>query len=189
MSEIDFLAKQLEYCLAVGYCEPAKELVRELIAHRANIGFELTMNFKCVSHDFNFKEDFTHNDFRKFYVFENCLHAVCWNCIAHYIGTIFSKVGLQYRYICPGCSVTSSGNPTPLDPSQPYFTWVVSLEAQHLWNEQNNILTMTIRQTTAQIVHKSLCYFFNNKEARIDCSGVAQTVTMPSCRHKDLCTI
>ena len=183
MSEIDYLIRQLEYCLTVGYVEPAKALVIELIAHRANVSFEFTMTYKCASHYYFYKQEYASTQ-ENFYLIEPCMHFVCCTCIEFYIKTIYSKKGLQYNYICPGCSVLYSPEPSPLDLLEDYFTRVIPLDMQQEWKEQNNLTTMNIKKIAAQAIQKSACHFFNNKDLGINCRECLQTVTMPVCRHK-----
>src|SRR5574343_1392839 len=103
MSESMMLIKQLEYCLNSGFIQPATILVSELIHHKAQLKYAFQMEYKCSSHENIFNKDFISPNNTLFYIFSPCLHAVCFDCIGKYIFDIFNKVGLAFRYVCPGC--------------------------------------------------------------------------------------
>ena len=183
MSEAQMLVKQLEYCLNSGYMKPAEILISELIHHKATLNYSFKMEYKCSSHVFNFNCEFKNDNINDFYLFRPCNHLVCYNCLGNYITTIFTRCGLAFNYICPGCSANYESNQTRLDFDANYFTYFVPKEVQEKWKADNDIATMTLKQAFYKPL-KSRCFFFKYKDSTINCQGVDEVIIIPGCKHR-----
>lgn len=183
MSEAQMLLKQLEYCLNSGFSKPAEILVSELIYHKAKPTYTFKMEYNCSSHQYIFNTNKITEDGSQFQLFPQCLHVVCLACLRNYIEGIFNKVGLCFKYVCPGCCAQYSDIQTPLDTKADYFTNVISFDMQTRWINDNDMKTRTIKQAMYQ-KPKSRCYFYKHKDPRLNCPGVDEVIPFPECKHR-----
>ena len=183
MSEALMLLKQLEYCLNSGFPKPAAILVSELIYHKAKPTSTFYMEYNCSSHQYIFNSDLVTPNGSNFQLFTPCLHAVCFDCLENYIQNIFQKVGLSFKYICPGCCANFSVQQTQLDFSANYFTRFIGLDMQTQWMTDNDLRTRTIKQNMFE-KPKSRCYFFKKKIHGMNCPGISEVIPFPGCRHR-----
>lgn len=127
-SEIDELARQLEYCILVRKVRAAEEIVKKLCILRANLSIDVKLLYQCLSHYEFFGQEFISGDIWKFQSFQSCSHRVCSECLKKYITETFEKHKAYIPYYCPGCIVQQAHNPTRLDYKETYFKVVIPSE-------------------------------------------------------------
>lgn len=181
MSEVNFLIRQLEYCLNQGYSEASKKIVEQLILLKAKVTISYELKYICSSHESLFYEKFLSNNIQHFLYLEHCQHLICGLCLTKYIRGVFDQMGIFYNYTCPGCNSVYSLNKTLLDPSSYYFQSIVSQEEQQ---KAYDVYTNTLAEVRGSMLKKSTpCYFFQNSK-RHRCSGQSKVERIPSCKHQ-----
>lgn len=125
-SEIDELARQLEYCILIRKVRAAEEVVKRLCMLKANLKISIRTVHQCSSHLKYFSVEFRSKDISKFECFQACSHIVCKDCLRDYITKTYNDYKADFPYYCPGCVVSMSDTPTKLDYKESYFQRVVS---------------------------------------------------------------
>ncbi|OMJ74572.1 hypothetical protein SteCoe_26471 [Stentor coeruleus] len=180
MSEVDFLIRQLKYCLNQGYSEASKKIVEQLILLKGKVSISHELKYICSSHENLFFKKYASSSIQYFIYFESCQHLVCGLCLNKYIRGVFDRMGIAYIYTCPGCNAVYSLNKTILDQAAEYFQRIVSLEEQQKAYDSYNL---TLAEVRGSMLKKSTpCFFFENP-GRQRCRGQSKVERIPSCKH------
>ena len=180
MSEVDFLIKQLEYCFNSKSFNPLPKILRHLMLFQGKVNISVRMSYPCSSHTEFFKCNKFFETTTKLYQFPHCNHLVCDDCMKAYLIPIYTRVGSENRYFCPGCISERSQDSTPimwLDPFlDKYVEWSVREEVE-------NRVTLTLQTIKNGVaVRKTRCYFADNP-GEIRCTGETKVERVIKCNH------